>query len=801
MASIDNIARGLAQQANTSIAQIYSICETSTFTSVGGETIIPIGIANFDSATDKLEVLYEGLELRLTDEYTISGVNILLVDFTAKAGYKFVFNKYTIAKQTVNEEVIASRGTYASLDSRLDASDLSLTNVLNQGYTIDILSYDIYNDGTHASETTAGINQALVAAKQAGYEKVYLLTSGTYLITGNNSNQNYPCTNGIQMLDNIEFVLGSDVELKLETTYYPAYSIIACNNISNVKIKGGKITGDLDTHVFSLTSTFESGALDASGAASVDATRIRSTDFIDSSTYPSFFIFNTLKVFKNNSITPSTYEIDFYTSDDVFISKQTAKVFTTDTISIPATAVKFKLVIAQADYTNCSVDVRDGTFYSHEFGYGIDCRAANDITIEGVEVSKCTGDGIFTGAMTIESIVTNGTNINVLRCNIHHCRRQGISPCGQIGGEIAFNEIHDIGGSTFEIGTAPMYGIDIEPDGNASVENVIIHNNKFYNNYAGDVINFSGNNITVDDNEGTNNFCLGFGSQSKFTRNKIIGDGITTNSSANVKDNIIEGNYISSGSIVLGITTRTKICNNIILNGQIYMSNAIDFLCSNNIIIDEDHTMSYGIGLNGACIGSFNGDKIIGTFSTASMTSDSTAKVVFNNVTFKGYKNVGTARGKLSFKGCNFDYDGVTEGNNGVDLSIGSDSDVEFVGGCTFIPYKYALFCADTSSKLYVNGCRLVAANYIAIAISAIGIFDFMNNIIELTAASNNGINFWGSSGAIRIIDNVFIKTGTSSAGIRTADATVASKVYGNKFIGCTYTKYASDDDQVNIIV
>lgn len=127
---------------------------------------------------------------------------------------------------------------------------------------------------------------------------------------------------------------------------------------------------------------------------------------------------------------------------------------------------------------------------THEFGYGILLRSSlisgekpSDTLKCGGKIENCNiydfiGDGIF---------VKNGLSpypVNIQNCEIHHCRRQGITIADSDTNIIDNCYIHHIG--TFDnidgddiIGTNPMSGIDIEPvSGTRNVNLIYVKNTK-----------------------------------------------------------------------------------------------------------------------------------------------------------------------------------------------------------------------------------------------------------------------------------------------------------------------------------
>lgn len=121
----------------------------------------------------------------------------------------------------------------------------------------------------------------------------------------------------------------------------------------------------------------------------------------------------------------------------------------------------------------------EGDKYTHigeegEWGMGISIRGARNVKIYGGVVSKCWGDGIYLG-------VTNKSkrNIDVSIANVilDDNRRNGMS----IISSENLNVDNILVSNTF--GTAPMAGIDIEPNHNTDVISKLTFNNiKTFNN-------------------------------------------------------------------------------------------------------------------------------------------------------------------------------------------------------------------------------------------------------------------------------------------------------------------------------
>jgi poly(beta-D-mannuronate) C5 epimerase len=111
---------------------------------------------------------------------------------------------------------------------------------------IDLARWGIYDDGTHAVETTDGINAALEDAVANGCGRVRL-PSGTYLI----GKELDPWTiTGIKMPSSMALLMDSTTVLQIVTNNQPFYCGIDIDGVHDVEVSGGTIRGDRATHVF-----------------------------------------------------------------------------------------------------------------------------------------------------------------------------------------------------------------------------------------------------------------------------------------------------------------------------------------------------------------------------------------------------------------------------------------------------------------------------------------------------------------------------------------------------------------------
>ena len=227
-----------------------------------------------------------------------------------------------------------------------------------------------------------------------------------------------------------------------------------------------------------------------------------------------------------------------------------------------------------------NVEIRNGTIigdkeehiYSgestHEWGFGIDIRGGKNIVIKNMEISKCTGDGVFITNYFAKSLKSE--EIRIIDTRIYECRRQGISI-------IDGNEVTIDGCEIFNIkGTSPQSGINLESwDSTQDIDNVYICNNKIYNCLNSIIIMGNSKNVNIQYNE---------------LYNKLTCD--------NIKEKlVVENNCIKNATMAFlvnedGIKQGKKlqkiICaNNEFLNSDLYMMNVENAIVEKNTIKDN----------------------------------------------------------------------------------------------------------------------------------------------------------------------------------------------------------------------
>ena len=129
-----------------------------------------------------------------------------------------------------------------------------------------------------------------------------------------------------------------------------------------------------------------------------------------------------------------------------------------------------------------------------EAGHGIEIVGCTNVHIRDVEVSKCWGDGIYLGRI---SSGKNSNGVTIANCNLHHNRRSNLSITDVSNVKVQNCQFNNANG------TAPQYGIDIEPNSGQTCQNVTISNCSFKGNAGGTIqilgqLNGHIKNVTIE---------------------------------------------------------------------------------------------------------------------------------------------------------------------------------------------------------------------------------------------------------------------------------------------------------------
>lgn len=134
----------------------------------------------------------------------------------------------------------------------------------------------------------------------------------------------------------------------------------------------------------------------------------------------------------------------------------------------------------------------EGKVGTHEFGFGIEHYDGINLIVDNMDIFNTTGDAIIVGGKSGICITT------IKNCNLHHCRRQGISMLDSDKIYVYDTKIHHIGTSDGTYGTSPMAGIDIEPNNDTKILNYCYMRNVSIEQCSECAIIAGGNVLKVD---------------------------------------------------------------------------------------------------------------------------------------------------------------------------------------------------------------------------------------------------------------------------------------------------------------
>ena len=466
------------------------------------------------------------------------------------------------------------------------------------GYMIELGRWNIKNDGTDAVNTSKGINEALKFASDQGFEEA-ILPKGIYLIDENN-----PIEPQSYMIFNL-----NGATLRIRTNGLIGYAIINYQrNQQFSRITNGIIQGDKDTHNYAIVNThefghgirvdstplvganvrfitmdnleimyctgdgialesvygqvpgvnfdgtFEAGGLSlTNGALVVDANRIRSSlkiDLTQSSIakWKYFGLYGSSYGGLGAGITSNLYDVIFYNKDNAFNSVKVNVQFF-DEVDVPMGAAYAKVVIHQST---------------------VPALGQSTVTLKVIEFSK---------------------HVTIEKCNIHDCRRLGISISGAKYVYIKECEIHHIKGA------APQGAIDIE-DMYDSNQYIYIDHNDFHDNASYNIIAVAGRHISI-----TNNAIKGgtLAINENVEKAIISGNDMRDVGGLLAAEVIFSANHLYGSRIVLSAGSKEASINNCLFHNSplaISRSKAYCVMISNSKFInDRDfHSSTSSIG-------------------------------------------------------------------------------------------------------------------------------------------------------------------------------------------------------------
>ena len=292
----------------------------------------------------------------------------------------------------------------------------------------------------------------------------------------------------IGMQPNREYVVKEKIDLKGKQVNVPTGVTISFK-------KGGAIVnGTLNGNGTKLNSKLENVlGVRLNGTWCVD----KVSDLLFSKEYLSDTeIINNLNAFQSDK---QSNEVTIYRDYDIAIAKSggagllpssNSTILLKGTISLQCNDYKTYQIIDIKHKENVTVkggrivgDVGKHTYIegsSSEWGMGVNIQESQNVTIENLYITRCTGDGIYiSGGNELSVGIYDHASRNVAIRNVicDDNRRQGLSIIHVDGLTVRDCSFINTGKTEF---TAPGAGIDIEPnvknDRNMSVRNVVVDN-------------------------------------------------------------------------------------------------------------------------------------------------------------------------------------------------------------------------------------------------------------------------------------------------------------------------------------
>ena len=372
-------------------------------------------------------------------------------------------------------------------------------------YLIELDRFNISNDNTNATETTIGINNAIIYAKENGYTGAKL-PQGHYAIDTAVKNDIVLCDDtgdkwtchrgGITMQSDIDFYMDNAI-LEMIPTEDPYYEILNITHCDNISVVGGTILGDRDTHYYGHRindngNELESGDIDSeTGLPIADETKVRTINYIDNyygGELPTKFRICPLENTSMNTVDGGCRYIYCYDENDNYLGMTNGGIGFLSEATLVEGTKKIKVSFKGEKRLDAKYYMTTrGLYYTHEFGSGITARDSHNIKIDGVTIKNCVGDCICTTAPPLKVTVDN---LEVVNCTLENSRRQGIS-------FVATGENYLIKGCNIGRinGTDPQCGVDFEHYD--YVRNTVFDNCNFYDNKKWDIINYNGWDIEI----------------------------------------------------------------------------------------------------------------------------------------------------------------------------------------------------------------------------------------------------------------------------------------------------------------
>lgn len=613
----------------------------------------------------------------------------------------------------------------------MDVKESKVSNEINDEHTyvLELEKWNIYNDGTHPVETTKGLNDALIWAKDNGYT-VFKIPDGNYLIA-KQSDKNKE-NDRIKMVSNMTLLLSENTIIQKETNDKEEYQTVEFGpDIENSKIIGGTLIGDKDTHDYSKVQySWTSGShewgmgINIVGAENVLIENVKIREFTGDGIYIGGSTVGGKEIgeksFENGGINnlgeliPQEGKIRLNDKAVTDLSESIYKQYKSLYFWVPSELI-----------SNKTFDIyyygEDDTFISAQRGLHFNIGKA--IIPEGADYYRAVFSAeSIKGAYLQSMVIDNSKNIIVRNNEISFNRRQGITA----GGEnvlIEKNNIHDIGG------TPPGAGIDIEP-GFFPAIGIDIKENKFTNNTIHAVLAY-GKDSVIDKNYFGPNASLeiwkDYIGKVEISNNTFDGSVMWNEAASKSINNTVRNGTLKfegEDMLVDGITGEDS---TIVFNAQKPLG-----ISGKNIILKGSKEVSLSIWNNPIHL-----EKVKLDSPHSKFEGDLADGSVFNDLSIKGYTSVSIPNGV--YNNCLID-----ESSEGWGLEFIKKGTFEF-NNCTIMTNKEGFKVNHIDADLRVNNSNLSVKQKSRFGLAYIYAkngknLDFSNNSIDMR--KNEDSNF-----------------------------------------------------------
>lgn len=509
-------------------------------------------------------------------------------------------------------------------------------------YLVELDKFGIKNDGTMPVETSKGINNALIYARNNNYKKV-VFPIGQYCISE---------LNPIIMLSDMIVDLNGAV-FKINTNGMLKYDIINFTGCKNSKLINGTLLGDRYSHDY----TTIKGTHEWCCAVAFNDCEDCMIEHVTVKSVPGYGVTSSLGKNISNliiGVTLSNLQIGNIGENGV-LNNVSGTIRTINPIDISKVGGEFELGYNKGymGYPYMQARLFDAYFYKNnkQFLSAIKgCKQYHKVAIPpGAEfvqfvfhqsILPTKGDTDFNSTTVFLTNYVSPNRITIRNCIIDDNRSLGMGLCGGRNFLIEGNTLSN------NKGNAPGYAIDME-DGWEYMVGYLFKNNVFINN-ANDVVICAGDNIRFEDNSFTSTvYMYGRTTNYSFVNNEFTNILLNINYEYST-DTIIDGNKYTDCKVSVvskSADAKADITNETYVNTSISIPSTMELLDS---VILSDST--YSVRLTGSfrrCkISCAKGDYVSAALNDCSIENtvlNSQGSSVFNHCNFKNSTTLSTS--------------------------------------------------------------------------------------------------------------------------------------------------------------